>query len=225
LGTRVLSLRSLRRRRNRSRRPCRERRFPARAPGNCGSHVGPNEPRFDRQFTSRPIAARRLLLPRGRSRLPRSLSGIQTSRPRPVPSPDSRTGSGAGATRDRSHDRSARPSARASIRRACLDPPLRHLPQSRKGAPVFSRTWRVARALLLECPGGRHPAAIGRPVVSPPPAGTVPGADASGHRRSYDVTGGAPAQHSRRGPCATPRRPSSARTSTWTSAQRQRIVT
>jgi hypothetical protein len=225
LGTWVLSLLPLRRRRNRCRGPSQERRFPVRTPGNRGSHVGTNEPRFDRQLSSRSIAARLLLLPGGSSRLPRSLSGIQTSRPRPVPSPDSRTGSGAGAMPDPSH---ADPRARArrgrsglsvSTRRCGISPRAgRALLCSRELGEWHARcSWNVRAAGIL-------PRSAGRQSVPRRPA-RCPGADASGHRRSYDVTGGAPAQHSRRGPRATPRRPSSARTSTWTSAQRQRIVT
>jgi hypothetical protein len=164
LGPWVLSARSRRRANSEATSPW-ELRFPLEGPGNPSAHVKPNEARFDRQ--SVPGRRRHVGCFSHRvSRLPRSLSGIQTSRPRPVPSPDSRTGSGAGA---------------------------KPIEPERSGTPE-----RRARC---------------------------PGAGASRHRRSYDASGACPGQHSRRGPRATPRRPSSARTSTCTSVQRQWMVT
>ena len=175
LGTWVLSLLPLRRRRNRCRGPCQERRFPVRTPGNRGSHVGTNEPRFDRQFEL-PVDRGTSVAFAWREFAPAAEPVRDTNEPPPARSlpgfPDGLRGRRNARPEPR---RPACPSPSRSIRPECLDPPLRHLPQTRKRAPVFSRPWRVARALLLESPGGRHPAAIGRPVVSPPPAGTVPG--------------------------------------------------
>ena len=150
------------------------RSVPRALPGTPGSqrgHPGTAVPMWDRMnldstVSSVPgtIAARRLLLPRGSSRLPRSLSGIQTSRPRPVPSPDSRTGSGAGATPTRATGRPRARARRGSIRPECLDPPLRHLPQTRRRRCLRSRdlgewharcSWSLRAAGILPRSAGR----------------------------------------------------------------------
>jgi hypothetical protein len=204
LGTWVLSARS--RRRARSEEASRwELRFPLAGPGNSSVHFEPNEARFDRQSIPRRRRHVGCFFDRV-SRLPRGLSGIQTSRPRPVPSPDSRTGPGAGAkpTEPRA-ERDPRCGARPGTARS--PPPADRFEPSVLAAlaPGAGAALRALRAAVT-CRDDW-------PVVSPPPAGF------------YDASGARSGQHSSRGPRATPRRPSSARTSTCTSVQRQWIVT